>query len=657
MKLENILNIAIIGNNSSGKTSLTESILYKAGIINRMGTIENGNTVSDYNEDEIERKISINMSVISFEYNNKKINLLDTPGYPDFLGDMLAGIKISEVCVFVIDLNSVIDAQIENILDLLIENKKCVLFFLNKLDKTSQEIQDVENRIQEIETRMGIKLTLLNVPTKDKKLLNVLSPENPQTKKYYEKLIDTIASSDDKLTEKYLETAQLSEQELIDGLKNGFRQHKIYPVLCGSAIQTIGVDSLLEFICNFTPEPETIKNTDSFCGLIFKTISEPGMGQMNYVKIYSGEVSPGMDIYNQTKHIQERIGQLCFLQGKKRIDTTKILAGDIGVLIKLKETRTNDIITDIKFDKNLMNDFQIIKFPESLYSMGIHSKSKGEEEKIGNALANLIIEDPTLKFQYNAETKEVVISGLGSLQLEIMLNRMKRRYGVEVELMPPKIPYKETIRSKAEVQGKYKRQSGGRGQYGDCWLRIEPKERGGGFEFINKIFGGAIPKNYIPAVEKGVIEAMNEGVIAGYPIVDIRVTLYDGSYHEVDSSDMAFKIAGAMALRKGVLEAQPYILEPIMNMEIIIPEEYLGAVMGDLNARRGRILGMDHIKKRTIVKAQVPLSEISNYTTDLRSLTKGAGKFNIHFSHYEELPSYISQSLIEQYKKKIEQGR
>jgi len=339
------------------------------------------------------------------------------------------------------------------------------------------------------------------------------------------------------------------------------------------------------------------------------------------------------------------------MQGKKRQDVQTVLAGDIFTLIKLKSTRTNDILGSQNLGDEKIKQIQQIKFPEPLLDMAIYSKSKGEEEKVGNALQSVLLEDPTLHSRYNAETKEMIVSGMGSMQLEVMVNRIKSRFGVNVELKTPKIPYKETVKGKAEVQGKYKRQSGGRGQYGDCWLRIEPIERGKGFEFVDKIFGGAIPKNYIPAVEKGVLEAMSEGVIAGYPVVDIRVTLFDGSYHEVDSSDMAFKIAGAMALRKGVSSANPTILEPIMNVEVSIPEEYLGSVMGDLNSRRGRVLGMERVGKRHIVKAQVPMSEIFQYATDLRSMTKGAGRFKMSLAYYEELPAYLAQNLIEEYQK------
>jgi len=661
-------NLCIVGSGNTGKTSLTESILYYAGVTTRKGSVEEGNTVTDFNEDEIERKISINLSVVSFEYKNKKLNLIDTPGYADFIGEVFASIAVCETGVLVIDADSGLDAGGENIWEILSENNRPTIIFMNKVDKSHIDLESV---MKKIETNFEIKLTPLNfvlttgenidsyvdlISLKKIKIMNDKISEEPShidenIKKAREKLIDSVASCDDTLIEKYLEGKEIQESELLEGLKDGFKKRKIFPVIFGSGLNSIGVNTLLDFIVQYGPEPEIDKDSKEPLLLVFKTTSEPGMGQMNYAKLYSGEVSSGMDLYNFTRKTTERIGQICFMQGKKRQDVQTVLAGDIFTLIKLKSTRTNDILGSQNIADEKIKKIQQIKFPEPLLDMAIYSKSKGEEEKVGNALQSVLLEDPTLHSHYNAETKEMIVSGMGSMQLEVMVNRIKSRFGVNVELKTPKIPYKETVKGKAEVQGKYKRQSGGRGQYGDCWLRIEPLERGKGFEFVDKIFGGVIPKNYIPAVEKGVLEAMSEGVIAGYPVVDIRVTLFDGSYHEVDSSDMAFKIAGAMALRKGVSSANPTILEPIMNVEVTIPEEYLGSVIGDLNSRRGRVLGMERVGKKHVVKAQVPMSEVFQYATDLRSMTKGAGKFKMSLAYYEELPSYLAQNLIEEYQK------
>ena len=480
-----------------------------------------------------------------------------------------------------------------------------------------------------------------------------------KAKEYREKLLEVIASSEDTLIEKYLEGQELSPEETRGALKKGIIEHKIVPVLCGSGLQNIGMGQLLDLLVEYTPSPieiegETKIDPDGpFSALVFKTFSEPHLGMINYLKVYSGKISTGLDVINNTKSLSERLGQIAFVRGKTRIDAKETEAGDIIAVVKLKDTGTNDVLSD---PKNRVSIPQI-SFPEPVVDMAVYAKAKGEEEKIASALSTAIREDPTLKFEMNKETKEMILSGMGSLHLEIMSRRVKSRYGVEVELRRPKIAYKETIRGTADVQGKYKRQSGGRGQYGDCWIKTEPLEKGKGLEFVNKIFGGAIPSQYIPAVEKGVKQSMERGVIAGYPVVDIKVTLYDGSFHEVDSSNLAFEIAGSMALRKGVEQAQPSILEPIMEVEVIVPEEFMGSVMGDLNSRRGRVLGVGRQGKKQVIRALVPQGEVFNYATDLRSLTKGGGELKMKFSHYEEVPPNVSQPLIDAYQRAKEEGR
>jgi len=585
----------------------------------------------------------------------------------------MSGIRVVEGAVFVISADTGIDAMAEDVWENLSRQKKPTLIFINKLDK---ENIDFENILAGIESKLGIKTTLVTYPartgaeidsyvdlikmkkitvstsTKDKTVEESPVEKNTNIDRYRDKLIDSIASVDDTLTEKYLEGREINENELVKGLKTGFSEMKLLPVMCGAGTRSVGITSLLDFIAEYFPPPVLMsQQNNKSAGLVFKTVNEPGMGQMNFVRVFSGQLNSGMDMYNVTRQVRERTGQLCFLQGKKRIETQSIIAGDMGAMIKLKETKTNDIVAEGKMDTQELKDFQPVNFPKTVLDMAVYSKSKSEEDKVGNALAAIVLEDQTIKFNYNPDTKEMIVSGMGNLQLEVMLSRIKSRYGVDIELRQARIPYKETVRGTAEVQGKYKRQSGGRGQYGDCWLRIEAQERGKGYEFVDKIFGGAIPKNYVPSVEKGVVGAMAEGVIAGYPLTDIRVTVFDGSYHEVDSSDMAFKIAAAMALRKGVTSAKPCVIEPIMNVEVAVPEEYLGSIMGDLNSRRGRVLGMDKVGKKNLVKAQVPAGEISNYAIDLRSITRGYGKFSVSFSHYEELPQNIAQTLIEKHQK------
>lgn len=673
-----IRNVCVVGGNSTGKTSLSEAIFYSVGLTTRLGSVDDGTTISDYNDDEIERKISINNSIVCFEYNTKKINLIDTPGFADFLGETISAICICDTAVFVLNAEIGLDATSENIYQILIEEKKPFVVFMNKLDKANIEL---DRTIREIEQQLEIRLTPINAPidvganfcsyidliklqkvivNEHKVSIEKLSEKDANyAKSYREKLIDAVASCDDALLEKYLDGKEITEKELIDVFKVGFNNRKIIPVIFGSSLRSVGISLLLDFFEQLACEPDVISPLDTEVGqptcLIFKTTSEPGMGQMNYGRIYSGKITTGIDIYNFSRSTAERIGQMCYLQGKKRFDTQKAFAGDIVAFIKLKSTRTTDVLAAKEIPSEKLKQIKKITLPLTVLDMAIYPKTKGEEEKVGQALQSTILEDPTIKFNYNTETKEMVVSGLGSVQLEVMVNRIKSRYGVDVELKQIRIPYKETVKGSAEVQGKYKRQSGGRGQYGDCWLKIEPLERGKGFEFVDKIREGKIPKNYIPAVEKGVIGAMEDGVIAGYPVIDLRVTLYDGSFHEVDSSDMAFKIAASMALKKGVSEAKPTILEPIMNMEIIVPEVYLGNIIGDLNSRRGRVLGMERwgaeICKRQIVKAQAPLSEVSRYAIDLRSMTKGAGKFKMEFAFYEELPAHLAQNLIDTYQK------
>ena len=672
-KTSDLRNVCIAGSNSTGKTSLSEAILYQTDVITRLGSVPEGNTVCDYNKDEIERSISINLAVVCLEYRDKKINLIDMPGYSDFIGEVMSGIRVVEGAVFVISADTGIDAMAEDVWENLSRQKKPTLIFINKLDK---ENIDFENILAGIESKLGIKTTLVTYPartgaeidsyvdlikmkkitvstsTKDKTVEESPVEKNTNIDRYRDKLIDSIASVDDTLTEKYLEGREINENELVKGLKTGFSEMKLLPVMCGAGTRSVGITSLLDFIAEYFPPPVLMsQQNNKSAGLVFKTVNEPGMGQMNFVRVFSGQLNSGMDMYNVTRQVRERTGQLCFLQGKKRIETQSIIAGDMGAMIKLKETKTNDIVAEGKMDTQELKDFQPVNFPKTVLDMAVYSKSKSEEDKVGNALAAIVLEDQTIKFNYNPDTKEMIVSGMGNLQLEVMLSRIKSRYGVDIELRQARIPYKETVRGTAEVQGKYKRQSGGRGQYGDCWLRIEAQERGKGYEFVDKIFGGAIPKNYVPSVEKGVVGAMAEGVIAGYPLTDIRVTVFDGSYHEVDSSDMAFKIAAAMALRKGVTSAKPCVIEPIMNVEVAVPEEYLGSIMGDLNSRRGRVLGMDKVGKKNLVKAQVPAGEISNYAIDLRSITRGYGKFSVSFSHYEELPQKIAQTLIEKHQK------
>ncbi|MCG8431490.1 MAG: elongation factor G, partial [Candidatus Omnitrophica bacterium] len=524
------------------------------------------------------------------------------------------------------------------------------IFFINKCDKAETDADKVTADIQEIISKKAVRLG---------------SPDSAQ-------LTELVAESDDALLEKYLETGELSAQEVSSGLTGAVAQCKILPILTGSAAADQGLPELLDAVVTCLPSPaqqkreacaagdpeqkkEVVCSADGhFAAFVFKNISDPYVGQLTLLRVFSGSLASNTAFYNVSKQAKERIGQIYLLQGKEQRPVDKAVCGDIVAIAKLKEAGISDTLCN---DKERVL-FPVIAFPEPAISSSVRPKSREDEEKISGALHKLAAEDPTFKVSHDPQTKELIISGLGDLHLDIMVNRMRKRFNVSVELGVPKVSYKESITRVAKVQGKFKRQSGGRGQYGDCWIEIQPLERGGGFEFVDKIFGGAIPRNYIPSVEKGVRQACSEGAVAGYPIEDVRVILYDGSYHDVDSSDMAFQIAGAMALRKAVAAAGPILLEPIMDVEVVIPEEHLGAISGDVNSRRGRIMGMEIKGKSQVVKAQVPLAEMFKYANELRSMTGGRGNYTMRYSHYEPVPQRIAQTIIDKYQasKKHEEG-
>ena len=642
MNVQNKRNFILLGHAQSGKTTLSEGILYFCKATTRKGTVSDGTTVSDYAFDEIERKNSINSSFLYCNYKDSRIQIIDTPGYADFFGEVISGIRAVDSAVIVVDATAGVEVGTERAWQVLEESNLACIIFINKLDK---EGVDVNKVLEEIKDRLS------------KKAVIVTKPEAAD-------LLETIAESDDQLLEKYLEGVKLSCEELSRGLRQAVIKRNVFPIISGSSLKDETIEELLNAIIAYLPSPlerpkleaqdplnpenkkEVVFKEDApFGAFVFKSISDPYVGQLTCLRIFSGRVAPNTSFYNVNKKTKERIGQVYLLQGKEQRSIESGSCGDIIAIAKLKETFTSDSLCD---EKNQVL-FPPIIFPELAISASVKPKSRQDEEKISAALSKLALEDPTFKVTHDPQTKELIISGLGDLHLAVMVGRLKKRFNVEVELGTPKVSYKETITKTAKVQGKYKRQSGGRGQYGDVWIQVEPLEKGKGFEFVDKIFGGAIPKNYIPAVEKGVVQAMSEGAIAGYPIADLRVTLYDGSFHEVDSSDLAFQIAAAMALRKAVLEAGPVLLEPIMDVEVVIPEEYLGAISGDLNSRRGRIVGMDVKGKSQEVKAQVPLAEMFTYANDLRSITGGRGMYTMRFSHYEEVPHKIALNIINQY--------
>ena len=680
---KDIRNIALISHAGSGKTSFGEAILYNAGASNRFGKVDDGTTVSDYSEDEIDRKVSINASILSFKYNNKRINMIDAPGYADFMGEVLSALNAVDSAILLVDANDGIQVGTEKTWSMANELDLARAIFINKLDKENVNFYGVVDSIKE---RFGKSCVLADMPIGigpgfkavvdllDKQAIDKLDGENKEKAiELRDTLIEVIAERNDELLEKYLEGKELSPEELKAGFKKAVANKEIFPIYCGASVLNIGIKELMSNIFDILPSPGDIilrkakdanNNQDkeikpdpkaSFSAFVFKTVSDPYVGQLTIFRIYSGTIKSDTSFYNSSKRTTERIGQLLSILGKEQRGVGEAVAGDIVAVAKLKETATGDSLC-VEKEPVVFNP---IEFPEPAISFSIKPKTRGDEDKISQALHKIANEDQTFKARREEQTKELIISGMGDLHLDIIINRLKKRFGVDVEKGTPKVAYKETVKKMTKLQGKYKRQSGGRGQYGDCWLQIEPLERGKGFEFVDKIVGGVIPKNYIPSIEKGVVEAMSQGAIAGYPIVDIKVTVYDGSYHEVDSSDMAFKIAGAMALRKGVLEANPVLLEPIMDVDVIVPEEFMGDITGDLNSRRGRIAGMDVQGRLQVIKAKVPIAEMSKYASELKSITGGRGSYSMRFTHYDEVPAKIAQTIVAKYQetKKEEQEK
>jgi elongation factor G len=665
--------VIFLGHSGFGKTSCIDTMLFKAGANTRHGSVDQGTSMCDYNDDEIERKVTMRSKVLHTQHNGKILYLIDTPGYADFAGSAISSIRAVDSGVCVVCGVSGVEIGTEKGWDMLRERNLPRMLFINKLDK---ENADFEKALDSINEAFGKNCVPLEFPVGKEsafsKTISLLDSAEIETlhgvdkelaKKRREQLLESIAETDDVLVEKYLAGEALTDEEIKQGLRKGVCEGSIFPVLCGSASKDIGISELIAAIEDLLPSPleavpvsakeegkeEPVKiepdPKGKFAAFVFRSLIDPFIGQLTVFRVFSGTLKSDTSFYNVNKGAKERIGQIFMLQGKEQRGVPEVSAGDIAAVAKLKETELGDTIAadGAKFQ------FAPINLPEPAISLSVKPKSRHDEEKIMTALAKLSSEDPTFKYARDQQTKELIISGLGDMHLTAMVNKLKNDFKVDVELGMPKVAYKETIKKKVQIQGKYKKQSGGRGQYGDCWLEIEPLQRGENFEFVNKVVGGAVPRQYIPAVEKGVIQAMTEGAMAGYPLVDMRVTIYDGSYHTVDSSEMAFKIAGSMALKKGVHDASPILLEPVMNVEITVPEDAMGSITGDINSRRGRIMGMEAKGHNEMVKAKIPLSEMLKYGTELKSLTGGRGSYHMEFSHYEETPAKIAQGIIAKY--------
>jgi len=689
-----IRNVAIIAHSGAGKTSLAEALLFNAGAVDRIGTVEAGTTVMDYEPEEIDRKISVTSAVAHADYRGTRFNIIDTPGFINFIEDTRGCLRVADGAVVIVSAISGVKAETEKIWKFACEFEVPRLVFVNKIDK---EAANFENALSELQKVFDQEAIPLNIPVGEgetfKGIVDIVGmkayiseggktvekeiPEDLKdaAEEYRKKLVEKIAEADDALLEKYLEGADLTQDEILKGLKEASLTRRFIPVACGCASQNIGVAQLLDAMLLCLPNPEEMNRispirginqkdqkevtrkpqpTEPLAAYVFKTIADPFAGKMSIFRVYSGVLKADSTVVNANNGAKERIGQVFYLLGKKHVPATAVGPGEIAAVVKLKDTNVGDTLCEehhaIVMDR--------VRFAEPIISYAIAPKTKGDEEKVSTGLHRILEEDPTLRFQRDEESKEMIFSGMGQVHLEVALERLKRKFGVEVLMKTPKIPYRETIRTSAKTQGRYKKQSGGRGQFGDCWIEIEPLPKGGGYEFADKIVGGVIPQQYRPAVEKGVHETMKEGILAGYPVVDMKVTLYDGSYHSVDSSEMAFKIAGSMALKKAFMEAKPTILEPIMKAEIVIPDDVLGAVIGDLNSRRGKVSGVEpQAGGNQKIIAMVPMPELLTYANQLQSITSGRGLYSMEFSHYEDTPGHISQKLIAERKAQKEEDQ
>jgi elongation factor G len=682
---EHLRNVCLIGHGGAGKTSLTEALLFSAGSTTRLGKVEEGNTLSDYHPDEIDRQISINTSLLFTEWKSCKINILDTPGYTDFTGEVKASLRVVDTALVLVKAVEGVEVGTEIVWKYTEELHTGAVFIVNKLDHENADYDKVVAQAREtishdvipvqfpLKQGLGfdsivdvVRMKVLKfTPGGNGKCVEQDIPAEVQAKaqEYRQQLLELIAETDEALLNKYLEQGSLADQEIKQALRQGVKDRKIFPLLCMSAAQNVGGSSMLDFLVDFTPSPfekgtvlasvpgqngngkvEVTQDPGGQPSLfIFKTVSESHVGELSFFRVYSGTASPGLDLVNYSNGKPERLAQLYLMNGKDRKEISKLLAGDLGAVVKLKDTHTNDTLSTKAFPVL----YPPIVFPEPVFHAAIVPKAKGDEDKISTGLHTLHLEDPTFLFRVDSELHQTVISGQGELHLDIVVKRLKQRYNVDVDLVEPKVPYRETIKAVVkDSEYKHRKQTGGHGQYGHVHLRLEPRKRGDGFEFVDEIVGGVVPNKFIPAVEKGVVDTMKDGVLAGYPVVDVRVALHYGSYHDVDSSEMAFKIAGSQAFKKGFLEAKPVLLEPIYNIEVKVPEDTMGDVMGDISSRRGKISGMEGVGHYQIIRAQVPLAELYRYATVLRSKTGGRGVFRATMSHYEEMPRDQADKVV-----------
>lgn len=685
---EHIRNLGFFGHGSSGKTSICESLLFTMKQNTRLGSVTDGTSLLDYDEDEVSRKITINLALGFGEHRDTLINVVDSPGYADFFGDVVSAARAVDSAVVVVDASSGVEVGTEMAWRRLDEARLPRVVFVNKLRR---EHTNFDATAEEVRKSLGTRVTPLFLPIGREAgfsgvvdLLNdkAYAYENGSRKEvpvpadaakaiaqWKERLIEAAAEVDESLMEKFLEGKEITPDEMRTAVRKGIKAGVVYPMVCGDALAQVGVDLLLDLAVDVLPSPVDMPplgatkpgSTEAVevrpdpdgpaAALVFKTVSEAHVGDMNYVRVFRGKLDAGSVVLNGRTERDEKLNQMYMVKGKERFEVNKLTTGMIGALVKLKETRTGDTLCDKRQPVSLA----AVAFPKPSISVAIVPQSKGDEERVSTGLSRLHQEDPTFSYEYNAEIAQQLINGMGELHLDVIVARLKRRFDVHVDLVKPRIPYRETITKKVEAQGRHKKQTGGRGQFGDVWLRIEPRACSEGFEFVDEIHGGAIPSKFVPPVEKGIVETMEKGVLAGYHMMDIRATVFDGSYHEVDSSDIAFKLAGALAFKNCCEKAGLILLEPIMNVEVTVPDQYTGDVMGDLNARRGRIVGMEVQGNLQVVKAQVPQAEMYKYSNSLRSMTQGRGFFQMEFSHYEEVPRDQAAKVVEEAKRAREE--
>lgn len=662
---ENIRNVALVGHQGTGKTSVAEAMIFNTGALSRFGKVDEGNSVSDYLPEEIKKKVSVSTTLMSFEHREKKINLLDTPGFIDFYGEVRGSLRVADSLLMVVDAVSGAQVSTEIIWEEADQKETSRIIFVNKMDR---ENADFEKTIESLKDKLTMEIIPVTIPIGEgedfRGIVNIIDNkayeyENGKAKevdvpaemadmieKYKEMLYDAAAEGDDDIMEKYLDGAELTKKEVLKGLHNGVKNAKVTALYCGSALKNIGIDALTDAVFFDCPDPmeadEEIDPAAPFGLLIFKTITDPYIGKLSFFKVMQGKFKAEGTLYNVTKDCDEKISSAGTMMGKTQVPLNEFNAGDIGVLVKLPTAGSGNTLST----KSNPVEIEGIDYPIPTLTVAIAAKSKADEDKLGNAIHKILEEDPTLKLEKNVETKQTLLTGMGEAHIDIVLERLKKKFGVDVEVLEAKVPYRETIKGTAkDIQGRHKKQSGGHGQFGDIVIDMEPNHESD-FEFTESIFGGSVPKNYIPAVEKGMRDALNEGILAGFPVSNIKINLKDGSYHPVDSSEMAFKIAASIAFKKACEVAKPVLMEPFMEVDIKVPDQYMGDIMGDMSNRRGRILGMEKVGSVQRIKAAAPLSEMYRYAIDLRSMTQGRGAFTMEFLGYEELPANLADKVI-----------